>query len=303
MSEKLNPLFMFKEKLGISYLINVIIIIIVGSTISALGYSLFQIPFNIVAGGIGGLSIILNHYTGITEGILFFVFNIPLLVIGFRNLGKWYFLIFTAISVVVFSLVTELSIRYIIPLLVESPLTENMLLSSIYAGLVSGLGGGLVMRVGGSTGGTNVLAKLVHQKFGFPMSQSYLITDSLIIFASVLVFGWDVALHGLLCLFLNGLASDFAFEGPSVIKVATIITDKPDEVGKILMNELNRGVSSWEIKGLYTGEKHYMLYCAIYRSQIILFKHLIAKADDKAFVVIGDGRQGLGEGFIPLKKV
>jgi uncharacterized membrane-anchored protein YitT (DUF2179 family) len=294
---------MFKENLGVGYLINVIVIIIVGSIISALGYALFQIPFNIVAVGVGGLSIIINHYTGITEGILYFVFNIPLLIIGFKNLGRWYFLIFTAISVVVFSLVTDLSVRYIVPLLVESPLTENMLLSTIYGGLVGGVGGGLVMRVGGSTGGTNILAKLVHQKFGFPMSQSYLITDSLIIFASVLVFGWDVALHGLLCLFLNGLASDFIFEGPSVIKVATIITDKPKQVAEILMNELNRGVSSWEIKGLYTGEVHYMLYCAIYRSQIILLKHLIAKADDKAFVVIGDGRQALGEGFISIKKV
>jgi uncharacterized membrane-anchored protein YitT (DUF2179 family) len=298
-----NPLFMFKENLGVGYLINVVIIIIVGSTISALGYSLFQIPFNIVAGGIGGLSIILNHYSGITEGILYFIFNIPLLIIGFKNLGRWYFLIFTAISVVVFSLVTDVSVRYIVPLLIESPLTENMLLSTIYGGLIGGVGGGIVMRVGGSTGGTNVLAKLVHQKFGFPMSQSYLITDSLIIFASVLVFGWDVALHGLLCLFLNGLASDFVFEGPSVIKVATIITDKPEKVADLLMHELNRGVSSWEIKGLYTGEKHYMLYCAIYRSQIIMLKHLLSKADDKAFVVIGDGRQALGEGFIPIKKV
>jgi uncharacterized membrane-anchored protein YitT (DUF2179 family) len=294
---------MFKENLGVGYLINVVIIIIVGSTISALGYSLFQIPFNIVAGGIGGLSIILNHYSGITEGILFFIFNIPLLIIGFKNLGRWYFLVFTAISVVIFSLVTDVSVRYIVPLLDESPLTENMLLSTIYGGLITGLGGGIVMRVGGSTGGTNILAKLIHQKFGFPMSQSYLITDTVIILASVLVFGWDVALHGLLCLFLNGLASDFVFEGPSVIKVATIITDKPEEVAGLLMHELNRGVSSWEIKGLYTGEKHYMLYCAVYRSQIIMLKHLLSKADDKAFVVIGDGRQALGEGFIPIKKV
>ena len=135
------------------------------------------------------------------------------------------------------------------------------------------------------------------------MSQSYLITDSLIILTSVLVFGWDVALHGLLCLFLNGLASDFVFEGPSMIKIATVITDKPKEVGELLMTELHRGVSVWEIKGLYTGKKHYMLYCAAYRSQIIMLKHLIAKADDKAFVVIGDGRQALGEGFIPLKKL
>ena len=203
MSVNSNPLFMFKENLGVGYLINVVIIIIVGSTISALGYSLFQIPFNIVAGGIGGLSIILNHYSGITEGILFFIFNIPLLIIGFKNLGRWYFLVFTAISVVIFSLVTDVSVRYIVPLLDESPLTENMLLSTIYGGLITGLGGGIVMRVGGSTGGTNILAKLIHQKFGFPMSQSYLITDTVIILASVLVFGWDVALHGLLCLFLN----------------------------------------------------------------------------------------------------
>jgi uncharacterized membrane-anchored protein YitT (DUF2179 family) len=214
-----------------------------------------------------------------------------------------YFLIFTDISVVIFSLVTDLSVRYIIPIIRETPLTENMLLSTIYGGLVGGIGGGLVMRVGGSTGGTNILARLVHQKFGFPMSQSYLITDSLIILTSVLVFGWDVALHGLLCLFLNGFASDFVFEGPSIIKIATVITDKPEEVGELLMAELHRGVSIWEIKGLYTGKKHYMLYCAVYRPQIIMLKHLIAKADDKAFVVIGDGRQALGEGFIPLKKL
>lgn len=303
MTEGCDSADMYQKELTIGHVVNVSFVIVVGSILAALGYSLFQVPFNLAAGGVGGLSIIINKFTGISEGLLFFLFNIPLLVLGFYKLGRWYFLIFTLLSVLIFSVASDLCIRFVLPVISENPITEDMLLSSIYGGLIGGIGGGLVLRVGGSTGGTNVLGKLIHQKYGFPMSQSYLITDAAIILFAAIVFSWDVGLHALLSLFLNGLASDYVFEGPSIIRIATIITDKPEDVADVLIKRLNRGVSAWQVKGLYTGEQHYMLYCAIYRSQINLLKHIVAKTDDKAFVVIGDGHQALGKGFIPLKKV
>ncbi|MDY6820404.1 MAG: YitT family protein [Deferribacterota bacterium] len=296
-------LALYRERFGYWYFINKLLIISFGSIIIAIGYVFFQIPFDLAAGGIQGLSIIINNFISVNEGILYLLFNIPLLILGYYKLGRLQFLIFTVLSVIVFSLATYLLLRFAYPILKENPMTEDMLLSSIYAGVISGIGTGLVMKAGGSVGGTNVIAKLVHKKFGFPLSQTYLITDGIIILIAAFVFSWNVALHAILCLFINGIASDYAFEGPSIIRIATIITDKRDEVASILMSGLQRGVSCWEIEGTYTGKKHYMLYCAIYRSQVVLLKSLVAEADENAFVIIGEGKQALGEGFYSIKRV
>jgi len=292
-----------KKRYDILSIANRLILIILGSVVAAVGFSLFQVPFTLAAGGVSGIGIIVNHFSGLPIGITILLLNIPLLIIGFYKLGRWYFIFSTVISVIIFSVATDICINFFLPILKGHPITDDMLLSAIYAGLIGGVGGGIIFRAGGTLGGTNIIGKLIHKRFGIPMSQCYLFSDGFVILFAAFVFGWNIALHAFLTIFLIGLATDYVFEGPSVIRIGTVITDKPDEITQILMKMLNKGVSRWEIVGAYTGKKHHMIYCAIYRSQANMFKQVIAKTDPKAFVVIGEGRQALGEGFIPWGKI
>lgn len=274
---------------------------LIGVTVAALGYALFQIPFNIAAGGISGISIIINHFTGWPEGTMYLFMNIPLLILGFFYLGRWSFVFKTIGAVLIFSVATDLFIAYLPGLLNTYPLTQDVLLSAVYAGIIGGVGGGLVYRAGSTMGGTGIIGRIVQQKTGIPLSQIYLYTDGVIVLTAGAVFGWETALYALLTLFLNGIASDYTLEGPSSVRTATIITDKPDAVAQALIQGLGRGVSQWQIIGSYTGQPHSMLTCTIYRPQVNDLKHVVAAIDPEAFLTIGVAHQALGYGFQPLK--
>lgn len=274
---------------------------VIGVLLAALGYSLFQVPYRIAAGGVGGISIIVNSFTGWPVGAIYLVLNIPLLVLGYFYLGRWAFIIRTLIAVVVFSTATDLFLAYLPGMLETYPITQNVLLSAIYGGLVGGIGGGLNYRAGGTMGGTGIIGRIIQKKTGFPLSQVYLYTDGVIVLTAGAVFGWELALYALLTLFLAGLASDYTLEGPSSIRTATIISNNPEVVAQALINELGRGVSQWQITGSYTGETRTMLICTIYRPQVNDLKRIVGQADSQAFVTIGIAHQAFGAGFSPLK--
>lgn len=273
-----------------------------GAIIAALGYSLFQVPFNIAAGGITGIGIIVNYFTGFPVGTLYFLMNLPLLLIGFLYLGRWRFLISTLLGIVIFSIATDMFTFYLPTLLHEFPITDDVLLSAIYAGLIGGIGSGLIYRASGTLGGTGIIGRIIQRHTGFPLSQVFLYTDSAIIFAAGLVFGWELALHAMLTLFLCGLASDFTLEGPGTARTATIITDRADELTHALMTNMHRGVSQWPITGGYTGKTHFMLMCTIYRSQVGELKQLVNSLDPDAFIVIGNVQQAMGTSKASLRR-
>lgn len=275
--------------------------LILGSLIVALSYSLFLVPYNIAAGGVGGISIIINHFTGWPIGTLYLILNVPLLILGYYHLGGWPFLWRTVVAVIVFSLAVDIFVAGLPVWLDQYPLTDDVLITAIYGGILGGIGGGLLYRSGGTLGGTGIIGRIIQQRSGAPLSQIYLYTDGLIIFSAGLVFGWELALYAALTLFLNGAASDYTLEGPSVVRTVTIITDHPDSVSKALFDGLGRGVSYWGITGAYTGRHHSMLMCTIYRSQVTALQQIVAENDTEAFVVIGTAHQALGFGFRPLK--
>ncbi|MCL4867662.1 MAG: YitT family protein [Anaerolineae bacterium] len=272
-----------------------------GAVLSALGYALFLVPFKIAAGGVSGISIIINHYTGWPVGVLYFVMNIPLLVLGFFHLGRWQFIWKTLVAVTLFSAFSDIFIAYL-PLVMEHyPINQDVLLNAVYGGILGGVGGGFIYRFGGTMGGTSIIGRIIQQRTGIPLSQIFLYTDGVVIFLAGLIFGWQVALYALLTLFLTGMASDYTLEGPSSVRTATIITDEPEQVAQALIKELGRGVSQWQITGGYTGEAHGMLFCTVFRPQVNDLKRVVAQVDKKAFVVIGTAHQALGFGFTPLK--
>lgn len=282
--------------------LKILFVIAVGAFVVAAGFSLFQLPFNLAAGGVSGIGIMIRHFTGWPAGILILLMNVPLLILGYRQLGGMRFLIQTVAAVLVFSASTDF-LTYCMPrILSPYPLTEDMLLSTIYAGLITGIGTGIIYRAGGSVGGTSVISRIVQRKTGFPLSQTYLVVDGSIILISGFVFSWDIALHALLVLFFCGIASDFALEGPAVVRTANIVTDRPRELAEVLMKELHRGVSIWEITGGYTGHKRGMVFCTINRAQVGELKQVVADVNPEAFMVIGDAHQALGSGFSPMRR-
>jgi len=272
-----------------------------GAIIVAIGFSMFQVPFNLAAGGITGIAIIIRKFIGLPTGVLFLLLNIPMVIVGFHFLGRWRFLIRTIFSVLIFALATDL-IAYMIPKLLDTyPLTPNMLLSSIYAGLITGIGSGLIYRAGGTIGGTSIISRIIQRKTGIPLSQVYLTVDGGIILVAAFIFSWDIALHAILVLMIAGFASDFALEGPSVVRTASIVTDQPQEMAAALMSRLRRGVSLWEITGGYTGKKRGMVFCTLNRAQIFELKEVVSEVNPNAFVVIGVAQQAMGTGFHRFK--
>ena len=281
--------------------IQIFFLVLIGTVIEAFAFSVFQVPYNLAAGGVSGIGLIVNHFIGFSVPAFYFLVNIPLLVFGFFYLGRWRFLFNTIVAVIFFSAAIEIFNRTLPSYLESYPLTDNILLSAIYAGLVGGIGGGLVYAAGATMGGTAIIGRVIQVRTGIPLSQIYLFVDGTIIVAAAFVFGWETALYAMLTLLLAGLATDYTLEGPSRARTAIIITNKPVELTAALQTELGRGLTYWDATGGYTGEKRTAIMCSIYRPQVNDLKRIVNQVDPAAFVSIGMTQQVLGAGFIEFK--
>jgi uncharacterized membrane-anchored protein YitT (DUF2179 family) len=279
-----------------------LLLIVIGAVLAGAGFSLFQVPYNIAAGGVSGIAILINHFTGWPIATMYLIMNIPLFVVGFFYLGRWRFLFSTALAVLLFTMTTGLFDQYLPALLPEWPITDNILLSAIYAGLVGGIGGGLLYLAGATLGGTAIIGRIIQVKTGLSLSQIYLFVDGAIVLAAGVIFGWEIALYAMLTLLLSGQAADFVLEGPSRARTAMVVTTQPQPITRALIAELGRGVSYWEAVGGYTGEPRTIVMCTIYRPQVGDLKRVVAAHDPHAFVIIGTTQQALGEGFTELRQ-
>ena len=276
------------------------LLLLIGTLIAAAGYAIFQVPYNIAAGGVSGIGIIVNHFTGFSVGAFYFVANLPLFVLGFFMLGGWRFLINTVISVVIFSAATEAFEQYLPNFIGPDPITADPLLSAIFAGLIGGIGAGFIFAAGATMGGTGILGRIIQMRTGIPLSQIYLWVDGVIVVTAGLVFGWELALYAMLTLLLSGIAADYTLEGPSRARNAIIITTERDKMIEALMSRLDRGVSFWEATGGYTREPRAVIFCSIYRPQVNDLKRIVSEVDPNAFVSIGITQEVLGSGFTRL---
>ncbi|MCF8079989.1 MAG: YitT family protein [Desulfobacterales bacterium] len=268
--------------------------IVFGSLMAALGFSLFQVPFNLAAGGVSGLGIIFNHFTGFPIGLIVLALNVPLLVLGFYQLGRWRFLVSTVVAVLCFSFGVDFFNVYLPRVNQTWPITGDLLLASIYAGVLFGIGMGIIQRAGGTVGGTSIPARILYERTGFPMAQSYLFTDGAVILLAGLVFRWEVALLAALSLVLSGIFSDYVLEGVSKVRTATIVTRKPEDVRWAILYQLRRGVSLWPIEGGYSKTSRTMIFCTVLRSRVADLKYAIRTVDPDAFMVIGVAQQVVG---------
>ena len=270
------------------------VLIAVGIVIGALSLIVFLQPLDIAPAGVAGASTLLNELFETPIGLMIFVLNIPIQLLGYKLLPKGGRVIMRSVLIIlIFSVVVD----NLGPLVPAGGISEDRMLNALFGGITGGIGVGLVYRAGATFGGTSTLALILQRRFGFPMSTTFLCTDTLVIIAAGIVYGWEGALYSAIALFTAGLATDYVLEGPSVIRTAMIITDKPEEISQRVLANLQRGATSWKIKGEYTGVNRTMLYVTIARSQVRDLKDEVSHVDPNAFVVIGMGHAAYGAGF------
>ncbi len=270
--------------------------IFAGAFLQALAIRLFLVPAHLASGGISGLSQIINFYTGWPIGVMIFIGNLPLFLLGWRFLGGPRFILRTAFAVVVVSFFTDALVSY----LPAQGITDDIVLNALYGAVMSGIGYGLVYRGRGTSGGTDILARILNHWRGISLSQSYLMTDAIVILLAGLSFGWENALYALIVLYASGIAAETITEGSNVARTAMIITGQPEAVSRRILEEMERGATLLSGRGAYTGTERDVLYVVVSRAEVIQLKSLVHEEDPQAFMVIGQASEALGEGFRPL---
>jgi uncharacterized membrane-anchored protein YitT (DUF2179 family) len=266
-------------------------LVVVGAVCVALAADLFLIPNQVISGGVVGVATILRYTLGTPVGLITLLINVPLLLAGLRWAGGRRFAVRTGLAVLVLSLALDL----LPPYLPEA--TSEPLLYTLYGGLLDGLGMGLVFRAGGTTGGTDVLARLFQRFTSFNLGGILLGINVAILGAATAVFGLEPALYALIVAYVSSRVIDLVQEGFSHARAALIVSDRPAVIRERVMTELRRGVTVLEGQGGDTAARREVLYCVVAQSEVSRLKRLVHHADPDAFVVISQAQEVLGEGF------
>ena len=281
------------------------LIIALASLIQAVSLRIFFVPADLASGGVSGIAQLINHFTGWPIGLMVLMGNVPLFLLGWRFLGGRRFALRTAVAIVTYSLLTDLllkipSFTYYANILIND-LKGDIFLNSLYGAIISGIGYGLVYRARGTSGGSDILARILNKWRGVSMTQSYLVVDTAVILAAGFVFGWKQALYAMITLYVSGLVSETVLEGGGTVRTAMIVTNKPEDISARVIEDLERGVTYLEGRGGYTGNSRPVLYCVVSRAEVSMLKTIVNEIDPEAFMVIGVAHEALGEGFQPLK--
>ncbi|MDO8848172.1 MAG: YitT family protein [Coriobacteriia bacterium] len=268
-----------------------------GILIVAWGLNAFLIPNKLAAGGVSGLATVFYYLFqdrfGVTVpiGLQMLVMNGILLVIGIRAKG-WRYGARTVYGMVLLSLAVDLLAPFVPHLA-----AHDQLLAVLYGGAVTGVGMGLVFKARGNTGGTDIVAQLLVEKVNLGVGQLMLLADAVVTLVAALVLGPDLALYGAVAVFIMGAVIDVVQEGLSVEKAAFIICDEPGRVADAVMHQLGRGATGIMARGLYSSDPREMVFTVVSRREIDALKALVHAVDPKAFVVIANVHEALGEGF------
>lgn len=272
-------------------------LLIFGSLMQSLSVVIFLSPFDIAPSGVSGLAVILNTLIGTPVGLMIVIMNIPIQFLAYRMLPNGLRTIWlTVFCVVVYSI----GIDTLAPYFPIQGISDDRLLNALFGGIIGGISAGICFRIGGNFGGTSTLALIIQQRTGAPMSMTYLYTDMAVVVLAGFVYGWEGALYAVTVIFISGLATDYIMEGPSVIRTAVIITEKPQEIADVIIEKLGRGVTGWQGRGMYTQKERTVLYVTISRSQVEDLRRIVIHTDTHAFLVIGQGHTAYGQGFKPI---
>lgn len=268
-------------------------LIVMGCVLGGAAYPLFLVPNAIAPGGLTGVATILNYLFDLPVGVTSMLLNLPLFLLGYRAMGRT-FVIRSFIATVLFSV--------FIDLLKLPPLTDDMLLGSVYGAILLGLGLGLILRGGATTGGSDMVARMVHHRFPFMSVGVFLfLVDCCVILAAAFTMSANAALYALICIFITAKVVDLVLAGLGSAKACFVITKQHENICQRIMNELDRGVTLLPAIGGFSGEKSQMLLCVASNREVMLLKAIVREEDPVAFMFITDTHETLGEGFADLK--
>ena len=280
------------EKAQARAVIKQIALIVSGCAIGAVSYPLFLEPNHIAPGGLTGLTTILNFHFGLPIGITSLALNIPLLIAGWKVNGPR-FVIRTIFATILFS--------FLIDLLSFKPLSLDPMLASVFGGVILGIGIALIMRGGATTGGTDLLARIVHRKFPVISTGAFLFAfDLAVILLAWIFISAQHAMYAIICVYISSRVLDNVLAGAGTDKACHIISARWEKIAPRLMKELGRGVTLLPATGAYSGKDSKMLVCVVGRLETMYIKRIVDEEDPFAFVYITDTHETLGEGFRKL---
>lgn len=267
-----------------------ILLIILGSLIFALGINYFAIPNRLSEGGVIGITVVAYYLFGWSPGLVNLVINMVLLAIGYKLFDKrmtWYTVIAIVFSSLFLHFTTEL----------YDELNGDTLLAALFAGLFVGIGLGIIFRVGGTSGGSAIIARLANQYLGWGIGKAMLVIDIVVILGSVFIIGQEKAMYTLVSVYIGSKLIDFVVEGVSERIAVMIISSKPHEVLEQVTNSMSRGLTVLDGRGGYTGESKEVLYIVINNQEIVKLKKIIQEIDDNAYVTVHNVQELVRTGY------
>ncbi len=264
-------------------------LIVLGTFLAALSLPLFFLPYDIAPGGISGISTVLASVLPLSVGLISFVLNVPLFLIGWRTVG-WRFAVRSFIAMSLMSLFIDL-----VPV---RDVSGNVMLASVFGGVLLGVGLGLVVRAGATTGGTDMAAKMIHSRVAFlPIAAILFLIDGLVVAVAALAFGLQAALWALIALFVSSQAMDSVIKGFNTAMQFMIISRDAEEIVRRIHTEIDRGCTRLMAEGTYSRLPVGTLLCVVSRTEASRLKKLVAEVDPQAFVTVCNVHEALGEGF------
>lgn len=268
--------------------------VLFGSAVVGLSFNLFLLPNKIASGGVSGISTLLKWAAGFEPSYVQWALNIPLFLLGVwllgDRLGYWQYALKTLTGTLFLAFVVYLTADV-------QPATNEPLLGALFGGLGIGLGLGIVFRGRASTGGTDLAAQIVHKYTGASLGGSVAVIDGMIVLSSALIFGIEEALYALIGMYLTGKTVDVVQVGFGRTKMALIITNRGEALRPKILQELDRGMTQISAVGGYTSDERPIFMCVVSQNEVAKLKRLIREIDPRAFVIVTNASEVLGEGF------
>lgn len=276
-----------------------IISIYIGTLIASVAINVFLVPCKLAPGGATGVSILINYLSGINVGYLIFLINVPIFLLGVKFFGKSYGaktlagILFLSVNVdLVGKILKHININFI-----DFSQSSNILLGTLYGGVLMGVGLGIVIKNGGTTGGSDILAGVLHKLFRIPIGQGLIMIDSTVMICAGFIFGAEKALYALINLYATGLIINKLVSGAKNAKLAYIITNNIEAVRKIIVEDLGKTGNYSKAEGLYTKQNKDVIMTVLRDREIHILKELLLEVDKEAFVIVSDVNEVMGRGY------
>lgn len=265
-----------------------------GLLLTALGIFLFKMPNNFATGGVSGLAIIVEKYSNLPVGLLMLIINVVLVIFGFIFLGKDFGAKTVYSSIILSGMVSLLEESIVL----TKPLTGDTFLELVYAILLPAVGSAIVFNCNGSTGGTDIIAKILSKYTAMHIGKTLLLADIGITVLAIFVFGIRTGLYSMLGVIMKGFVVDFVIESLNIKKQFVIISQKPEEVKEYIVKEIKRGATVHKAYGAYSHEEKEVITAIMNRRQAIKLRRFIKEIDPKAFMAITNSSEIIGKGFL-----